>query len=265
MSVSRVVLGSLITLIVATAGCRVTVETKERWVEDNVRVEDKADWLGQKITIRIDGVGLAKNGGVEVIAEPGSKRVAANARMLAMAFDKPDADQSIVDAKATYTITSSPTEILVTCGHGGTHGSSEAGMSGCELVKLTVPVGSADQPLDIKVLGGNGDMTLQFREAFLKNLAADNKSAISAEVPNTVGGGVDLVASQGDDIAVTLPAQWAADEVIVEADADKIANAFTDAKIGPGAGGRGTKGTGLALLKLRSVSFAGSTGDITLR
>ena len=74
-----------------------------------------------------------------------------------------------------------------------------------------------------------------------------------------------FVAEKADDITVTMPASWAADEVILQADADKIQNAFSDAKLGAGAGGRGEPGTGLASLKLTSKEFAGSTGTITLR
>ena len=65
-----------------------------------------------------------------------------------------------------------------------------------------------------------------------------------------------------------LPADFAADEIILQADEDKIElGPFTDIKNGAGAGGRGTAGAGLASLKITSKKFAdtGSTGKITLR
>jgi hypothetical protein len=272
MSVSRIAFGTVIAAIVASAtGCQaqVSIKTKTRYVEPNIVKEDTTEWAGQPITIKIEGVGVAVNGGVEVTADPNATKVSANARFLAMAFDdgKADADQSITEAKSTFTIDSSASGITLSCGHGGTHGSSNGGDSGCELVKIVIPGGSAQKPLDLTVLGGNGDIKLQLRGATIKNVGVNNNGsgATSAEIPSTKGANVSLVANKSGDIAVTLPPDWAADEVILQADADKIRNGFPDAKIGEGKGGRGTPGTGLASLKVTSKEFAGSTGTITLQ
>lgn len=277
MSVSRLVLGGLVTAVFATAmGCKVDVSTKTRYTEPNIEQDDDQDWTGQPIKINIQGVGVAVNGGINVEANPNATKVTANARFLAMAFEKADADQSIIDAKATFKVTHTADQILVECGHGESHGESNGGESGCELVNLVVPAGTAEQPLDLEVLGGNGTMTLQLRNAVLENLGTNNQSDISAEVPATVGGTVSLVSEQSGDIGVTLPAGWTADSVILQADNDKISNPYeTDATAPlsltqtPGTnehkGTRGTAGTGLALLKVTSKEFAGSTGTITLR
>lgn len=270
MSVSRIAFGTVLAAIVASAaGCQVqaSVRTKTRYVEPNIVKEDTTDWAGQPIKIQIEGVGVAVNGGISVTADPNATKVQANARFLAMAFedDKASADQSIVDAKNTFTISNTASEIVISCGHGGTHGSSNGGESGCELVNIVVPAGDAQKPLEITVLGGNGDMTLELQSATIKNVGANNSGDINANIPATQGANVSLVAEKADDITVTMPASWAADEVILQADADKIQNAFSDAKLGAGAGGRGEPGTGLASLKLTSKEFAGSTGTITLR
>jgi hypothetical protein len=270
MSVSRIAFATVVAAIAASAvGCQVqaSVRTKTRFVEPNVLKEDTADWTGQPIKIQIEGVGVAVNGGINVEAVPGETKVKANARFLAMAFedDKPNADQSIAEAKNTFTISNTPSEIVISCGHGGTHGSSNGGESGCELVNITIPAGAADKPLELTVLGGNGEMTLKLSGATIKNVGANNSGDIQAEIPVTKGANVSLVAEKAEDITVTLPSNWAADEVILQADADKIVNPFSDAKLGPGAGGRGEPGTGLASLKLTSKEFAGSTGTVTLR
>jgi hypothetical protein len=242
---------------------------KTRFVEPNVVKEDTAAWTGQSIKIQIEGVGVAVNGGVQVTADPNATKVSATARILAMASedDKANADQSILDAKGTFTITSSGTDIVVACGHGGSHGSSNAGESGCELVQVTLPTGSTSKPLKLEILGGNGEMMVQLRGATIANVGVNNNGSgdTSAEVPATPGANVSLVSSKSGDITVTLPTNWSADEVILQADADKIQNAFADAKLGAGAGGRGTPGVGLASLKVTSKEFAGSTGTITLR
>lgn len=270
MSVSRIAFGTVLAAIVASAaGCQVqaSVKTKTRFIEPNIVKEDTADWTGQPIKIQIEGVGAAVNGGVNVTAVPNATKVVANARFLAMAFedDKASADQSIIDAKNTFTISHTDTEIVISCGHGGTHGSSNGGESGCELVNITIPAGDDQKPLVLTVLGGNGDMGLELQSATIQNVGANNSGDINAQIPATKGASVSLVSEKADDITVTLPANWAADEVILQADADKIVNPFSDAKLGPGAGGRGEPGTGLASLKLTSKEFAGSTGTITLR
>jgi hypothetical protein len=270
--VSSVVLGTvLLGIVVAASGCQVqaSIKTKNRFVEPNVVQEDTEEWTGQPIKIDIQGVGVSINGGVNVTAVQGLTKVKATSRMLAMAFseEKPNADQSILDAKATFKITNSASGITVACGHGGSHGSSNAGESGCELVEIQVPAGDGTTPLDVTVLSGNGTVNIQLSNAVLKNVGVNsNGGDISAEIAATQGANVSFVSEKSDDIAVGLPSDFAADEIVLQADADQInLGPFTDAKNGAGAGGRGTAGTGLASLKVTSKEFAGSTGSITLR
>ncbi|MBN9165799.1 MAG: hypothetical protein BGO98_46060 [Myxococcales bacterium 68-20] len=271
--VSSLVFGTVAVGIVASVmGCQVqasvTAKPKTRFVETNVVREDTADWDGSPIQIDIKGVGISLNGGVSVTADPNATKVKATARMLAMALaeEKESADASITEAKTTFTLSNSGSGITVACGHGGSHGSSNGGESGCEHVEIVVPAGSADKKLDLKVLSGNGTLTLQLSAATLGSLGANSNGGLTnADLPATQGATISLV-SESDDISAKLPADFAADEVILQADADKIeVGPFTDIKNGAGAGGRGTAGTGLASLKLTAKEFAGSTGTITLR
>jgi len=258
-------LGGVVALVAFTAGCRVTVETKNRFVEENV-VADKADWQGETIEVKIDGVAISLNGGVDVEAVQGGTTVEASARMLAMAFaaEKSNADQSIIEAKATFKITKNGNTITVNCNHGGKHGSSESGESGCEKVVVKVPAGSDTQKLRLSVLSGNGAMNLRLSGATIENLGTNAGGDTDAILPGSVGGNISLVAEKSDDIVAHLPETFAADEIVLQADAGKIFNDFADAQITSGAGGRGTKGTGLAALKLTSKTFAGSTGTVRL-
>jgi hypothetical protein len=246
------------------AGCQVSVKTKTRYTETNVTKEDTATWNGEAININIQGVGVAVNGGVNVVVDPSATKVKATANFLATSFQKSDADLSLGEAKNTFNVATSNGTTTVECGHGSTHGDSNGGESGCELVTITIPPGSAQQPLKLQVLGGNGTMTLTLKGAVVENVGANNKGDINAELPSTKGGNISLVCEQADDITATMPTDWAADQVVLNADQDKIANT-TDAKVGAGAGGRGVAGTGLKALTLTSKSFAGSTGHITLR
>lgn len=258
------VLGAVVAFAALSAGCRVSVETKSRFVEDNITVTDTADWAGQKIVINADGVGVSVNGGLEVIADASVTKVTATSRFLAMAFDKPDADQSIVDAKGTFKITNTASQITIACGHGGSHGSSNAGESGCEKMVVRVPTGTDTQKLDIKALSGNGSVILSFGNAVASNIESNGQGDIDATLPATTGATISIVAEKADDIVGRLPAGFAADDIQLVADTDKITNSFTDAKVGAGAGGRGTAGTGLKSLKLASKEFAGSTGAVQL-
>lgn len=256
-------------IVASVAGCQVqaSVKTKTRYTKTAVK-EDRSDWAGQAISIEIDGVGIALNGGITVTADPNVTKVKATSRLLAQAFEeeKANADLSIQEAENTFTLTSDGSAINIVCRHGGTHGSSNGGESGCEKVDIVIPAGDATKPLDLKVLSGNGEVILQLASATLKNLGTNAKGDTTADLPATQGASISLVAQESDDIDVKLPPDFAADEVILQADADKITlGPFTDIKEGAGAGGRGQAGSGLASLKLTSKEFAGSTGEITLR
>jgi hypothetical protein len=262
--VSTVVFGSVVAAVVALTGCRVSVETKNRVIEENVQAT-AVPWNGEDIVINADGVGVSVNGGLDVVADSVSE-VSASARILAMAFsnEKANADLSIAEAKATFKITSSGGVITVACGHGGSHGSSNSGESGCEKMVVKVPAGTATQKLKIKALSGNGSVNLDFSNATITSLEANGQGDIDARIPATAGATVSIVAEKADDIIGRLPSDFAADDIQLVADAESIQNDFTDAKLGQGAGGRGTAGSGLASLKLSSKEFAGSTGKVTL-
>jgi hypothetical protein len=268
--VSSLVLGSFIAILATTAGCKVSVDTKTRYTEANYIVKDTAVWAGEPIFINIDGSGVEVNGGVNVTSDPSITQIQANARLLAMAFSdhKSDADLSIADIKTGFTITHGSDGIHVNCPHGGTHGDSNSGDSGCELTDIRVPIGSATQPLSITILSGNGAQGLNLSNATVKLIAANANGAgcdFKATLPATAGADISLVSNQAGDIAASLPTAFAADSVDLEADPGAASvGPFSDITKFDGSTGRGTAGTGLHSLKLTSKQFAGSSGKITL-
>lgn len=270
MRVSSIAVGFIAAGIVfGASGCRVSVETKQRFVldsGDSTQKADTQDWNGEPIDIQIQGVGISVNGGVKVIADASATKVTASARFLAMAFEKPDADASIAEVASSFVLSRDNGTIKVVCDHGQTHGSSDSGSSGCEYVEVHVPTGGAGQLLSVNTLSGNGTLTLQLSTAVISSITGNsNGGEIVADLPATEGGTISLV-SEKDDITANLPSNFAADEVILAADPASIdLGPFTDIKNGNGAGGRGTAGTGLKLLHLTSKEFAGSTGKITLQ
>lgn len=272
--VSSVLFGSVaaVGLIASTGACTVSAQTKDRFTEANYVLTDTQAWNGESISINIDGVTYSQNGGVTVIADPQATTITANARLLAEANsdDKASADLTIGEVKNTFGISrATPGEIDIACGHGSTHGTSDGSLSGCELVEIHVPIGSATQKLNLKVLAGNGTLTLTLNQATIGTVGANNNNnaSIIANLPDTLGGNISIVSAKAGDMQITLPTAFTADSVDIEADPGATnVGPFTDiTALGGGATQvRGTAGTGLATLKISSVQFAGSSGKITL-
>ena len=248
-----------------TTACttEISLSAKTRDVQDNVLKADVLDWSGGKIRIQNDGVGVSINGGVKVVADASATKVSATARFVALVLpeEKTNGDLSINDAVETFSITRSGDDVIVNCNHGQTHGSSAAGDSGCELLTVTIPTGTATTPLDLSVLSGNGEVNLALSSAVLVDLAtSSNVGNTVAVLPATKSATIALVSEQAGDLDVTMPAGWSADSVVLGADADEIANSFALTSTG----GYGAPGAGLASLTITSKPFAGSTGKITL-
>jgi hypothetical protein len=269
--VSSVFFGALVAVVASTAGCKVSVETKTRYTVEDVTVTDTQPWNGEAITINIEGVGAAVNGGVNVTTDPGTSLITAKARVLAMAFSdhKADADLSIADVKEGFKITHDGNNITLHCPHGGTHGDSDSGSSGCEKVNVIIPAGTADKKLAVKVLSGNGGMVLQMSNATITSIEANSNgadSSINSDLPATAGGSISLVSNQGDDVTAKLPSDFSADSIQLVADQGKVGvGPFTDITSFDGTKGRGTPGAGLKVLKLTSISFAGESGQVDLQ
>ena len=270
-----VVLGGFLLGVVAGAsGCTVqaSVKTKTRFTEPGVAPSSQPteNWAGEKIIVRAEGVGVAVNGGLEVVVDPSATKVTAVADMVALANDddKTSADQSIVDAKATFKITKEGDVWNVVCGHGASHGSSNAGESGCNKVIVRIPAGDSTNKIALDALSGNGSVNIDVSAATLESLGVNGKGDITVRAPATLGANISVVAEQADDVNLLLPSSFAADEVYFVADADKIVNNVSDLQLTDAEGGkkgsRGTAGTGAKSVKLTSKPFAGSSGSVIL-
>lgn len=274
---STIFLGSMVAAIVAlNAGCTVqaSVKTKTRFEEPGVTAQSTTtdEWKGEAIKIQADGVGVAVNGGLTVRVDANAKTISATAKMVALAEaeDKSSADQSIIDAKATFKISKDGSGWLVTCGHGGTHGTSNAGESGCNDVTVTIPAGDATNGIQLEALSGNGSVNIDLSSvANLKRAGVNGKGDITFRGPSassaTKGAVVSVVAEQADDISLLVSGDFSADEIILQAAADKITSAFSDVTLdSSGKGKRGNAGEGYASLKATSKEFAGDTGAVSL-
>lgn len=275
VSYRAVLLGGLVIGILAgSSGCTVqaTVKTKTRFTEPGVppSAQPTEDWNGEAIRIDAQGVGVAVNGGLEVRVDPSATKVTAVADMVALANDddKASADLSIVDAKSTFKIVKDGDVWNVVCGHGGSHGSSNSGESGCNKVIVTIPAGSSTSPINLTALSGNGTVNIDVSSVTLEALGVNGKGDITVRAPTTQNSTISVVAEQADDVNLLLPSSFAADEVYFVADADKIVNNVSDLQLTDAEGGkkgsRGTAGEGAKSVKLTSKPFAGSSGQVIL-
>lgn len=267
MSRVTTIVGAAIALSVFAMGCEasVSVKTKTRYTEDGVQQTSADAWGGEDIVIQDQGVGIAVNGGLTITFDSPDGKIHATSRMLAMAFseDKAAADQSIAEAKQTFTISKSGNTITVACGHGQSHASSDSGSSGCELLQVQVPAGSATQAISVNGQSGNGQLTVKAAGAFLGTLqVTSNGGDVDVTADANKGSTITASSEKADDVTLHVPSDFAADSITLNADAQSIdTTAFPDVKSGSG---RGTAGTGAAAITLTSREFAGSTGKVIL-
>ena len=221
-------------LLVTASGCRIEAHSQTSFEDTRqpAKVSTK-DWAGEPIVIENAGVNpLSGTGGVEVKVDAAATKITAEATFVATADDDKEADAklSIADAVRTLVIEESPNGITVRCGHGAAHGTSNVGASGCKILRVTIPAGSATKPHDLKIGGGNGAIRVGLAEAggipFVKGLIVDNNGLGDVRVRANPVKDANIVITGDDAIAVALPSAFSAAKVtftVDETDAAKIA------------------------------------------
>jgi hypothetical protein len=226
--------GAVGVILVSASGCRIEAHTQTQF-EDSTQPAKTAskDWNGEAISISNDGINpLGGTGGVEVKFDPNATRISATAIFAAHADDdkKADADLSIKDALGTFTIDES-NGFTIKCGHGGAHGTSNVAGSGCKILRVTIPTGSATMAHTITVGNGNGPINFGLANAgsvpFVKSLTLDNNSLVGAvDVRLQPVAGATIVITGEDVVHVALPSDFSASKVTLavnESDAAKAA------------------------------------------
>jgi hypothetical protein len=230
---------------VVTAGCQSqTVVPRSRFVEDGVQKGAEAPWSGERI--EIDNAGVTATGGLGLSA-PGTDRVVATARMLAVAdtYDKPSADQAILAATDSFVVATATGVTTARCAHGVQVGSVTAAESGCDALDVSVPSGATDKLLSVVARSGNGKVGVSLGSAFLAELdVRASNGAIDATTSVTQGASLTIVSETGDLVTLRLPRDFAADTLVLDAPAGAVdTSAFADVQAGKGRGevGRGAK------------------------
>lgn len=225
-------------------GCQgQTIEARSRFVEDGVTKQAAgAEWDGQ--SVEIENAGVTPTGGLQLVVA--GARVSATARMLAIADteDKANADRAIEAAKASYEVVTNGAVTTARCGHGTPFGSAAAQDSGCDALDVSLPAGTAEKLLMVKARSGTGLVVASLGEAMLGLLdLSGSHGTIEVTVAARAGAIISVVSETGDDVLLRLPADFAADAVVLEAPPDRIDTAaFPDLQAGKrGEPGRGAK------------------------
>ncbi|HEY8074697.1 MAG TPA: hypothetical protein VIF62_11315 [Labilithrix sp.] len=248
-------IASLSACSVSSTANSLTIKTQKEFVDSNtVTLTSATAWAGEPIKIENDSVDFVNGtGGVQVQVDPSATKITATATFTARADDdahESEAQQSIVDAKQTFAVDG----FSFVCHHGQTHGTSGAGSSGCKLIVLTVPPGTAAQALDLTVGDGNGGISFSDK-VLAKNLLVQENGTGDLDVKVDPQKGSTISITGGFDVTVGVPSTFAADSVTLTGPNDPM-DIDTSAFQGLASGkGYGTAGTGAS-------SFSVTTGGI---
>lgn len=221
-SSSLAMFGAVGLLLVSASACRIEAHSQTAFEDSTQKQKVSAgDWAGQPIQIENGGINpLGGTGGVEVKVDANATKITTDATFSATADDdkRADADLSIRDALATWVIEESPNLITIKCGHGQAHGTSPQAASGCKILRVTIPAGTALQPHNLKVGNGNGSIRVGLAEAggvpFVKNLTVDNNGLGAVNVRANPVKDANLVITSEREAQVALPAAFSAKSVL---------------------------------------------------
>jgi hypothetical protein len=231
-SSSLALFGSALVVLVGTSGCRLEAHTQTQYEDATQPAKSSVgDWAGQPISIINDGINpLSGNGGVEVTTSATATKITVSAVFAAYADSdkKADADATIKDAIGTLVIEESANAINVKCGHGSAHGTSNVAGSGCKIIRVTIPAGSASQPLDLTVGAGNGDIFVgqSGGTPTVKKLQVDNNGLGEVRVTTSTVPGATLSITGERSVTVGLPSDFSAATVAITVDETDPTKAF---------------------------------------
>lgn len=233
-SSSLAMVGALGLLLITVAGCRIEAHSQTQFEDKSQPAKTASrDWNGEAININNAGINpLGGLGGVEVKVSSTATRVSVEAVFAATADDdkETDAQASIRDAIGTLQITESAGEFKVNCGHGAAHGTSNVAASGCKIIRVTIPAGSAQLAHNLTVSAGSGSIRVGLADAgdaapFVKNLLVDNGGLSEVDLRVRPVKDAKLVVTGEDAVKVALPSDFSARSVIFTVDESEPAKA----------------------------------------
>lgn len=137
---------------------------------------------------------------------------------------KEDADASIRDAIQTMVINETAGGFDVRCGHGSAHGTSSVAGSGCKVLRVTIPSGSATRPLNMTVGNGNGSIRIGLANAgdvpLLNTPLVDNNGLGEVDVRANPVRGSRFTITGEREVRVALPSAFSAQKVTLTVEED---------------------------------------------
>jgi len=204
-------------LLVSASGCRIEAHSQTQFENASQPAKESVRaWAGEPITIDNGGINPAGGTtGVEVKVSSTATKITAEATFAAHADDdkESDAKLSIEEAIKTLVIEESANGFTVRCGHGGAHGSSSVAGSGCKILRVTIPAGSAQQPHTLTVGNGAGSIRVGLADAgdsapYVKKLLVDNNGLGEVQLRVRPVKDADLVVTGEDAVSVALPSDF---------------------------------------------------------
>ena len=175
---------------------------------------------------------LSGTGGVEVKVDSAATRISVAATFSAQADSdkKADADLTIRDAIQTLVIEEGANGFNIKCGHGQAHGTSGVAASGCKILRVTIPAGSATKAHDLTVGDGNGAIRVGLADAgdsapYVRKLLVGNNGLGAVDVRVKPVAGADLVITGEREVRVALPGSFSAQKVTLTVDETDSAKA----------------------------------------
>lgn len=211
---------------VTADGNSVTFKTVPEFVDRTQAPKTStADWDGEEIAITNAGVNpLTGEGGIAITVDASATKITASADFAARADVEADAKLSIQDAIATFTLTEGG-KFSISCGHGKDHGTSKVAASGCKLLKVTIPAGTAQKPVKLNISSGQGGV--RFSSAVTASSVLVNENGLGdIDIKVTPVAGAVINAKGDNKVSVAVPADFSAQTVtlkVAEDDATKAA------------------------------------------
>lgn len=214
-------------VLVTASGCRIEARTQTQFENSSQPAKVSVrDWAGEPITINNNGINPASGTtGVEVKVSSTATKITAEATFAAHADDdkESDAQLSIKEAIQTLVIEESANGFTIKCGNGGAHGSSTVAGSGCKILRVTIPAGTALKPHNLTVGNGAGEIRVGLANAgdsapFVKNLLVDNNGLGEVDLRVRPVTAATLVVTGEDAVRVALPSNFSSAQVTFTVD-----------------------------------------------
>ncbi|MBX3189350.1 MAG: hypothetical protein KF819_20165 [Labilithrix sp.] len=206
-------------------GNSVTFKTVPEFVDSSQPAKSSTgDWNGEEIKITNAGVNpLTGEGGIVITVDPSATKVTASAIFAARADTESEAQLSIKDAIQTFTLSES-NGFQIACAHGQDHGTSKVAASGCKLLRVTIPAGTVDKPMNLNISSGQGGIRFS-GTVIAKTVLANEAGLGDLDIKVTPVKDADINLKGDNKVTLSLPSDFSAKSVTLKVNESNEADA----------------------------------------